>query len=123
MTVVAGLDETCGHAWSPDGKYLVTTVVAEEQDGLRTPCSELLVVDLEGNEIFSSDGLPDNRKCNPSWSPDGKYIYYAARTPQGEYWDPEPVSVLRVADDFAREVVEEGSESRSSGISSTFDDW
>jgi Tol biopolymer transport system component len=118
-TVLSGIENSGGLAWSPDGKQLVTTVISASQAG-----TEILVMDLDGNETFYSDGLPGDHKGNPTWSPDGKTIYFISSTPQGEYWDPEPVTALHVDENFESEVVEEGSgNSWSARISATFDGW
>ena len=55
--------------------------------------------------------------------PGRKYIYFASKTPEGEYWDREPVTALLIEDDFKDTIVEEGHESYTTGISATFDGW
>ncbi len=65
-----------GVSISPDGGWLAYTV---ERPNFQ---SDLMLVDLENDETYRvSDGMAD--AASPAFSPDGKYLYFAASTNSG----------------------------------------
>ncbi len=67
-------------AWAPDGTQLVA--VSIDPDGLRW----LRVFDLEGAVVHQLAGGM-YRVTEPSWSPDGRWIAYAARRSEDSSYD------------------------------------
>ena len=63
--------------WSPDGKYLVFTRVAEK-DG-KPDAPQLFMLSMAGGDAFSFTSLPKGAS-DPKWSPDGKTIVFTSTT-------------------------------------------
>jgi Tol biopolymer transport system component len=73
VTVNAG----AGHdpAWSPDGKFIVFAVTAD--DGHNITAADLFVADAAGRRQRLT-GTPNLLEMNPAWSPDGAFIAFDA---------------------------------------------
>jgi len=84
-----------GPAWSPNGSELALTIRGARPDASYGSMEEdLVVLNIDSRQMrpirlagrdTSSYVL---RSVNPTWSADGKYIYYATTTDSlGRYWD------------------------------------
>ncbi len=78
-----------GPAWSPDGQRIVFVSIVEGK-------ADIYVVDAEGGEPkrLTTDPKPDN---TPSWSHDGRWIYFATANQQIRKVSPEGEETFPVA--------------------------
>lgn len=92
--------EDAGAAWSPDGQWIavVRRVITPED---RSPGNQIVLMRADASEVPPLITTPDTIHQTPVWSPDGRYLLYAAYNLL-EDW-PEPH--LRIVD------VESGTES------------
>jgi Tol biopolymer transport system component len=65
---IPGLDAFAGPAWSPDGRQIVVSGIAEG-------ASDLYLYNLETNTVKNLTA-DINSDMMPNWSPDGQYIYF-----------------------------------------------
>ena len=73
--VTTNLGQGNDPAWSPDSKFVVFSVTAD--DGHNITAAELYLADLSGRRRQLTD-TPELLEMNPAWSPDGKFIAFDA---------------------------------------------
>lgn len=67
-------------AWSPDGQTLAFSLVPETPRN-QIPAPQIWTMKVDGtNATDAASGLPGEALADPSWSPDGEYIYYSVDT-------------------------------------------
>jgi hypothetical protein len=80
--------------WHPDGKHIAFSVNSISQRffskairiEVTDAASDLIVYDVENNTISTSPKIStDSRENLPTWSPDGKYLYYICAPKVNDY--------------------------------------
>jgi Tol biopolymer transport system component/DNA-binding winged helix-turn-helix (wHTH) protein len=70
---ITDLHGTAGRArWSPDGRYIAFEFHPHER-------SEIYVVEVPGGEPHLVPTIPGSDNLSPSWSRDGKWLYFASK--------------------------------------------
>lgn len=99
-------------AWHPDGRriaYSVNTVMplehaTGEHRDVWDENSDLAVYDTEANQVATTRGIsdPDRRETWPSWSADGRYLYFssAPQVPWTELYEVK-YDLMRISYDTA----------------------
>src|ERR1043165_3765262 len=69
-----------GLTWSPDGKYLSFTIMDIKSMKPMNMSADIYVMKADGTEMKKITA-EDNNKFGPSWSKDGKRIYFGMVNP------------------------------------------
>lgn len=70
-----------GIAWSPDGKYLSFTIMDVKNTKPMTMKADIYVMKADGTQLKKITGEANN-EFGPSWSKDGRRIYFGAVNPE-----------------------------------------
>ncbi len=109
-------------SWHPDGRYLAFSSNQVRQSFYSVPeksievfdlVSSLILYDREKNEIINiTDSDPaEYLQTFPSWSPDGKYLYFCRAPQYGSGYNPEMEEIMNTRYDLARKSFDPGSKS------------
>jgi Tol biopolymer transport system component len=97
-------------SWHPDGKHIAFSVDiinqwfhgVDKRNEVYDRASDIIVYDIDKNTITTSPKVSTkNRETLPTWSPDGKYIYYCSTKPLSDsiQWDEVKYSLCRISYD------------------------
>lgn len=75
-TILSRGSQLADPAWSPDGGTIAVTTYTQEEPGI-------LLVPIDGTAAARVTGLPEGEPYAPSYSPDGEWLIYTLRTPDG----------------------------------------
>ena len=94
--------EDVGAAWSPDGAW-IAVVRREIREDDRSPGNGIVLMRPDGGEVRPVINTPDTIHQTPVWSPDGRYLLYAAYNLDEEW--PEPhLRIVEIASGAQTEI-------------------
>jgi dipeptidyl aminopeptidase/acylaminoacyl peptidase len=75
------------YAFSPDSRRLAIASNRDPKALIKPWMAELLLLDIAGGKLKALGGLPQGRKEQVAWSPNGRWLAFAGRTdgPDGTY--------------------------------------
>jgi Tol biopolymer transport system component len=65
-------------AFSTNTTHQIFHTVAKDKIEVLDYASDLILYDVEKNEVSNISNYPDEHECFPTWSPDGKTLYYTS---------------------------------------------